>query len=228
MNKNYWVSFWQEYTSSLENADAQAEVLRTWEKQPISEELWEYTLAKVEDHLMLPSNGSLLDLCAGNGLIARFFASKGASVTAVDVASPLLERVKDVDRITAICSDVRDVTFNEGTFDRVILYAGVQYFSYRETIELLQKVFRWLKPGGRLYIGDIPDANRQWTFFDTPERQGVYFENKLAGKAIVGTWFRFSWLEKLASYVGFSETQFIEQDKEIYAKFRFDMLCLKS
>jgi len=223
MNDNYWVDFWKDYTTDITEKDEQSQVLRTFNKKPITKELWTFTLNKIDEVFKVNEGEKVLDLCSGNGLLSKHFLSKGASVVAVDISEELLKNVSNLPGIKPINSDIRLLEFEDNSFNKIILYAGIQYLNNKEAIVLLQRIYKWLKPGGVLLIGDIPDFNKRWKFFNTEERQHVYFDNLLIGKAIVGNWFESDWFYHLTKYIGFKEGEFLEQDnKLIYSSFRFD------
>ena len=228
MDNNYWVDFWKGYTATVTEKDEQSQVLRTLNKQPISKELWDYTLKNIDDIFVVRKDERILDLCSGNGLLAKHFVSKGASVVAVDISEELLKNIADVEHIDPIQSDIRLVDFEANSFHNIILYAGIQYLNYKEAITLLKNIFKWLKPNGTVLIGDVPDLKKRWSFYNTAERQKVFFDNTLTDKAIVGTWFESQWFEHLTGYLGFSEGKLMPQDERlIYAGFRFDFVYKK-
>lgn len=223
MNNNYWVDFWKTLTKHTGNKDEQTQVLRTLDKVPISKELWGFTLHEIDKYFKINTGDKILDLCAGNGLFAKHFVAKGCEVTAVDISSELLKNLESEQQIETILSDIRTIEFGDESFNHVFLYAGIQYLSEKEAIELMIKIYGWLKPNGILYIGDIPDFKKRWIFFDNQERRKVYFTNKLEEKAIVGNWFEKGWFKHLADFIGFQEEKYIQQhEKLIYSKFRFD------
>ncbi len=228
MTDNYWVEFWKEYTSDLEGKDEQSQVLRTFNKEPISEDLWVFTLQKVDEDFPVKRGNKVLDLCSGNGLLSKHFVSKGASVVAVDVSSQLLKNLEGEEDVEVIISDIRKLNFENETFDHILIYAGIQYLSESESIILIQQIYSWLKPNGVLFIGDIPNVDKKWNFYNTEDRQKVYFNNILEGKSIVGNWFSKEWYDHLKSFVGFKTGKFVPQDEKlIYASFRFDYVFKK-
>ena len=228
MDNNYWIDFWKSYTTSAIGKDEQSQVLRTLNKVPISKELWEYTLTKIDEVFNIIEGDHVLDLCSGNGLISKHFVDKGASVVAVDISIELLKSISNIHRIKTINSDIRSLDFEVNSFDKIILYAGIQYLSFKEAILLLKNIFKWLKPNGIVMIGDIPDFNRRWDFFNTNERQEVFYDNQLTGKSIIGNWFEIEWFDYLTNYLGFNEGKFIKQDKKlINANHRFDYFYKK-
>jgi len=226
--KEHWSNFWINYGKDIDNLDPQTQVLRTRNKQPISEDLWEYTLKLLESDIEIKANHSLLDLCSGNGLISEHLAKKVQSVTSVDISEGLIESLnsREISNIHTIVSDMRDVSFKSLEFDRVVWYAGIQYLKMEEIVRMFVKIREWMRPGGILFVGDIPDANKLWDYFNTPERKSVYFEGLATKKPIIGSWLTKEWLEHLAKSVGFTDVIVKDQDpKLIYSDFRFDLIA---
>lgn len=228
MKKDYWITFWKEYGEKYNDKDAHSQVLRTLNKKPISIELWEFTLKNIDEVFPIQTKETVLDLCAGNGLLSRHFVKKGASVVAVDVSKDLLEAIIETEEIQTIHSDIRDLHFENNSFDKIIIYAGIQYLNHKEAIVLLKNIYNWLKPGGIVFIGDIPDKSKLWDFYNTEERQKAYFNNVLNEVSIVGYWFDNSWFENLTTFLGFKEGTYLAQHEQlIYSNFRFDFLYKK-
>lgn len=225
----FWTEFWRNEAAKSKNADPQTQVLRTLDKKPVSPETWRSTVQFVLDQLELRSTHNVLDLCGGNGLFAREIAGHCNEVLVVDVCEELLENAVDDSRnIRCKQCDIRLLDFEPKRFDRIFFYAGVQYLSHAETTQLFVKLSSWLSDDGRLYLGDIPDQDKIWEFYNTPERRSVYFENIANHKAIVGTWYDHRWLENLAKYAGFRTADTIGQpNDQIYSWFRFDLVANK-
>lgn len=222
----YWEKFWVDYGEKSTVRDAQTQVLRTLNKKPIDNQLWQRTLGLIIDKLSLKSSYCVVDLCCGNGLISTKLAPLCKSVISVDVSSHLLSQI-DLEKnknITIINKNILELELPSNSFEIVLLYAGLQYFDNQEVIEIFRKAFEWLKPGGIFYVGDIPDHNKLWSFFSNEEREFAYFDSLKKGEPIVGNWFEVGFLEKLGRYTGFSSSEFIEQSVDmIYSFFRFDM-----
>ena len=228
MKYDYWAEFWSRYGQKGLSSNEQEQVLRTFNKRAIKPELWKFTLEDIDKKFPVGSDDDLLDLCCGNGLLARHYASKCRSITGVDISTKLIEVLekRDLDNVKTELADIRKVDFSKNMFSRILFYAGIQYLTEAESIDLFHKFVKWLRPGGLLFIGDIPDRRLIWTFYDTPDRQKIYFDNYVVGKDVVGTWFDRDWLEKLSKYAGFQRSKALNQHPNlIYAKFRFDLVC---
>ncbi len=225
---NYWPTFWNEHGHNAAKLDPQSQVFRTLNQLPIEQDAWQRTVEYVVSQFSLQANESILDLAGGNGLLAREMATLGHRITLVDVAAPLLDLATDFKGITTVCADMRDVDFEDQSFDHALLYAGLQYLTHAESAQLLKRVYRWLKPDGIIFLGDIPDVDRKWNFFDSSARRQSYFEGLQKGRPIVGTWFNRTWLQFLAEDVGFRKIKAVDQPpSQIYSWFRFDLWCQK-
>lgn len=230
LNPDYWPQFWQRHGIETRDQSRQIQVLRTLLRQPIQEEEWRLTLAWVRSKLSLEGGHDLLDLCCGNGLFAEDFFPSCDTITAVDVSDELLTPLKAIgsSKIRPIAADMRSVDFRPGEFDRVLWYAAIQYLTSAEALQVLLKTAEWLRPGGILYVGDVPDADCRWIFFNTPEREAAYFRSLLDGEPIVGNWFKKDWLCRAAAFAGFSSVQVLAQPEfMIYSKYRFDVLLVR-
>lgn len=224
---DFWQSFWITHGKESQNAEPQVQVLRTLNKQPVTPETFAAIIASVEELLRPEIGNDLLDLCCGNGMITKHFFDKARTVTAVDLSDELVSQITPVasDNIRAYAADARLVGFPENSFDRILLYAGLQYFSEVETIDLFARLRKWLRKDGLIVIGDIPDAMRRWNFFNSLEREGLYFDALKEGKPLVGYWFESEWLIRLARFAGFSSAEVCQQPEGLpYRHYRFDLV----
>jgi len=224
---DYWKSFWLLHGKENQNTEPQVQVLRTLNKQPVTPETFAAIMDSVSAMLKSEPDLDMLDLCCGNGLITKEFIGRVGSVTAVDLSEELVSKVKIgmSENVTTLAADARIVDFPESSFDRILLYAGLQYFSEIETVELFLRLRRWIREGGLVVLGDIPDSTRRWNFFNSLERENAYFEGLKSGKPLVGYWFDPSWLEKLANYAGFASAKLHPQPAALpYQHYRFDLV----
>ena len=224
---DYWKSFWLSQAKDSINTDPQLQVLRTLNKQPVSPQAFADIVDSIVAMLKPEVGNNLLDLCCGNGVITQELCNRFIAVTAVDLSKEFVAQISNgsAGMITAIAADARNIEFPENSFDRILLYAGLQYFSESETIKLFICLKRWIRRGGLVVIGDIPDATRKWNFFNSQERESDYFEALKAGNPIVGNWFEPSWLEKLSHYAGFmSVVTHCQPTSFPYQHYRFDLV----
>ncbi|MBF0146999.1 MAG: class I SAM-dependent methyltransferase [Magnetococcales bacterium] len=225
----YWEQFWNTNVA-LSHENPHSQVLRTVHKVPIDEQKWQFHLDEIEKTLTLAPDDTLLDLCAGNGLIAIPFSKKCRSVVAVDFSKKLLEKIHSGrhDSIQVILEDVRKVDLPNLAFSKGLLYGGLQYFSEREVLLIFEKIFASLMPGGVFLVGDVPDIDLFFSFYNKPEWVRACFDAMKSNTTSIGTWFKREILLEMARYVGFGQAKIINQHPGmINSRYRFDLLLIK-
>ncbi|MEM1404159.1 MAG: methyltransferase domain-containing protein [Pseudomonadota bacterium] len=230
MTEEYWSDFWRDQGRKSRGETAQQRVLRTTNRTTVSEDVWLRTVEHVCEQMDLSAGDRVLDVCAGNGLFSAEFADRGAEVLAVDVSQDLLDDVPLTEdgSIHTLCSDMRALEFPKDRFTHIFFYAAIQYLTQGEAAQLLRRCYDWLTPGGTLLIGDIPDLDRFWSFYNTPERRALYFAGLEEGRDVIGTWYDRHWYAYLGEEIGFETTKVMDQpDYQIYAHFRFDVVMRK-
>ena len=226
---DYWTTFWTS-DQRIEADDLHYQVGRTINGIPIEQQKWQFHLNEIEQTLHLNPHDTLLDLCAGNGLITMPLSLKCRSTTAVDISNTLLEKIDTrlYPSITVITDDVRNVSLPFKAFSKGVMYGALQYFSERETIGIFETIYRSLMQGGTFLIGDIPDIDRLFVFHSKPEWVKAYFDSVKNNTPAVGTWFKKEILMELAKYVGFSKAEIRSQHPDlINSHYRFDLLLTK-
>lgn len=226
-DNNYWIDFWNK-NNIINKNNVHEKVGRTIKGVPIKEEQWKDVINDLENQLELNKNDDVLDIAAGSGALSIPFSKIVNSVIAVDISEKLINDLNGIENIKTILADARSIEFNEAQFSKIILYFALQHFSEKETMLLFKKIYKWLKPGGFFYIGDIPDSDKKFEFFNNRERESAYFNSILTDEPIIGTWFNKEFLEKLGIFIGFKQATLIEQPEEyINAHYRFDILLRK-
>lgn len=114
-----------------------------------------YDMAQVFDAFyrrLPPGAGHVLDLGCGAGEpMARLFIARGWCVTGVDIAPAMLGlAAQTVPQMTRIQADMREVDLPDAGFDAVTLIYSLFHLPRDEHPALFAKLFRWLRPGGRL------------------------------------------------------------------------------
>ncbi len=97
----------------------------------------------------------VLDVPCGFGRHARFLARRGIMVVGVDLSRAMLAEARRSGpeaRLSFVRADMRRLAYR-GEFDAVLnLYTSFGYFSPRENRDVLRRMARALKPGGRILI----------------------------------------------------------------------------
>ena len=225
-----WKDYWIKQARASISDPLQSQVLRTINKQPIADAEFQGILHDIEDKLAPGKNDTLLDLCCGNGLITTYLSPRCRQIIAVDLAEEFTRQMdlSKFPNITPLVGDVREVQFEDASFDRILMYAGIQYLTYKETINLFESAHDWLKKGGTFLIGDVPDQMRLWNFSNTPERQAAYFNAIKNDSPAIGTWFEPQWLINLGRYAGFDKAEALSLPGTLpFSAYRFDLLLAK-
>jgi ubiquinone/menaquinone biosynthesis C-methylase UbiE len=176
----------------------------------------------------LSQEDSLLEIFCGNGTFTIPFSKLCQSVVAVDFSRRLVGAInREAPTVKTVVSDVRDVSFEPESFSAALAYAGLQYLSEEETVALVFKLRTLIKPGGRVFIGDVPDAGRRKDFFQGAEDRAQHFNHIRMGTDTIGTWYDRGFLVELFDTYGFM-AEIREQPKEqLNSESRFDVLAVR-
>jgi ubiquinone/menaquinone biosynthesis C-methylase UbiE len=80
-------------------------------------------------------------------------------IVGVDYAPSMVKRCKELfPQVDVTTAEVRNLPFQKDTFDKIVCFSVFQYFPDLEySKEALAEFIRVCKPGGRVFIGDVPD-----------------------------------------------------------------------
>jgi SAM-dependent methyltransferase len=95
----------------------------------------------------LEHGSRVLDLGAGDGRLAAALAGSGHRVTAVEP----FRAVPAVPGITVLRESVEEVELPEQSFDAAVVWHVLEHLE--EPLAALERVRRWLVPGGRVLVG---------------------------------------------------------------------------
>ena len=226
-------AFWDDYWMSgelLEQENELAQVGRTVNRVPVDRAQWQRQVEAIADMLELQPEDEVLDLCAGNGLIARPISKKCRSVTAVDISEALLSRIDafKYPNIEVVVEDLRSVKLPSGRFSKGLMYGALQYFSDAEVLGLFDKIRDSLREKGLFLVGDILDLDRLLDFYNTPERVRAYLDSLRDRSPGIGFWFKREILVEMGRYAGFSKVQALNQQSAMTnSHYRFDLLLVR-
>ena len=97
----------------------------------------------------LPAGGSVLDAGCGAGLPIAHRLSQKFQVTGVDFSETQIDLARqNVPNAEFICQDLTTVDFPEASFDAICSYYAIIHVPREEHQALLQKFYKFLKPGG--------------------------------------------------------------------------------
>ncbi len=151
--------------------------LQTGQQAAIDAPLVLELVAKTAQRHLRPGNVVLDIGCgAGNFTLRVLQETNGLECHLVDLSDPMLTRAQKrvseagVASVATYQQDLRELCFVDNTFDCIL--AGAVLHHLRDENDwktTFAKLYRWLKPGGRLYVADL-------AFFDVPEAQEVMWQ----------------------------------------------------
>lgn len=225
----YWYNFWNQRRNVCTGCP-QKDVWRTRNGAPVTEAQWERTIEYIANLIGLKSRDTLIELCCGNALILGQLADRCAKATGVDFSRILLEQAQEMfpNAFEMLHGDVLEIDLPDNSEDVALIYFAIQHFNQKDAVRLIQKTVNLLKPGGRLLVGDIPDASKLWQYLDKPEYRKDYIQRILECRPMIGTWFDREFFEAVGEYLGGVDAEVFEQpDFLINANERFDVLYTK-
>jgi len=119
----------------------------------------------------IKDNFNILDLGCGNGRLLKSLleADKKFSYTGVDFSNELIEQAKkQFPNFNFQLSDIREADFKAKSFDMIFSIATFHHLeNKKERQEILDKIYKWLKPGGYLFMTnwDLQQKKYWKTFF---------------------------------------------------------------
>ena len=129
--------------------------LRLNDREPV-DQMHRFEASAARHLLDCPAGAQVLDMCCGIGGHSVELARAGLQVTGYDLSEVLLERCRrrarenEVD-VEWVRGDIREMPF-ESQFDAAVCFNNSLggFESEEENLRVLQRLYRALKPGGRL------------------------------------------------------------------------------
>ena len=143
-------------------------------------------LREADAHLLGDVRGRrILEVGAGAAAAARWLATQGAQVVALDLSAGMLRHAQDAAaatgvRIPLVQADAMRLPVHTGAFDLAFTAFGAVPF-VEDSAVVMREVFRVLKPGGR-WVFSVTHPMR-WIFLDDPGEGGLvaihsYFDRR--------------------------------------------------
>lgn len=108
-----------------------------------------------------PAGAVAVDLGAGSGQITVPLAESCSSVLAIDVSARLLEHLQTkaaadgIDNIRCLTHPIETLELSSGSVDLVVSNYALHHLRDVDKERVLSRAYRWLRPGGRIVIGDL-------------------------------------------------------------------------
>lgn len=136
--------------------------------------------------VLLTTGKKVLDIGGGAGFDAKYLSDKGCIVTSIDLSEKLLEIARQIaPKVEFIKMDMRDMTFDDATFDGVWASASLLHIPKSEIKGVIGKIYSILKHKGVIYLGfkqgegekfvtnegkgNLPGVKRFFSFYSAEE-----------------------------------------------------------
>jgi 2-polyprenyl-3-methyl-5-hydroxy-6-metoxy-1,4-benzoquinol methylase len=191
---------------------------------------------EVENAIGNLKDKKICDVGSGTGITSAYLAARGAKLTLVDISQKALDFQKKYfgsKQLTAkYCKqDAFNMKFAANSFDAVWNGGVIEHFSDEQKVEMMEKMWKLVKPGGVLLITapnahDLPfmaakkilQWRKKWAFgFEddlTAERlkglaqkAGIINYSVYAYNPIIGWWF-FPFGHELTNFLGLNKIRF--------------------
>lgn len=225
---------WQEYWNQLarDHTNHHAQVARFMGEKPVNDQIIDDIAGHIAAMLDLKPDQQLLDVCCGNGVITQKLAEKCLQVVGVDISEEQLSAAGQKaisENIVYQYGDVIDLTdYVRGEFDKISMYFSFQYLdSYRKGKKAISQMIQLLRPGGEIFIGDVPDYDRLANFYPSSWDRFKYHTNQLLGRSLMGKFWKESEIHSICENLGIRYAK-MEQPRHLpYAGYRVDYLIWK-
>ncbi len=224
-----WEDFWNQ---QAEATDAGSQVGRVNTGAQSQEALLERIAAHIVRSLDLQPTDELLDVCCGNGTLTHLLAPQVDSCLGVDLSEKLIAKAKasnSLEKLHFSRANALQLSGLGRSFNKINLYFSFQYFEdFDSGLRVLSEMNALLRPGGRIFIGDTPDARRWSAYYNNPLKKLRYYYQKTRGTEPMGKFWHPQEFERMAEWLGLQVEIHPEPADLPYAWYRFDAIFLKA
>ena len=232
---NAWEDFWKEWrkTKVETEEDLYFQVGKTFNKKPISKEIFDRVTENIIDILALNSNDVLVELCCGNGLCTYEFRDKVKQIIAVDFAPHLIEAAKEFKsapnieyRLGSVFDFLEEFTTNWTSIpSKYLMNDSLAYFTPMDLENILTHIINISGNNFTFLIRGVPNDLLKWNFYCTDEWKARYLENVKKGDTTndgLGRWWTPAEIEQSCTSLNL-KCEIHDQPVEI-SNFRMDII----
>jgi len=105
----------------------------------------------------------ILEIGAGTGtIVAALNNNRRYKLYGIDFSKKMVEYAKKncprIEIVTRNILSIRDIPFEGGKFDVIIMAALIHLFPYKDAAKLLSRIKNWLNPNGLIYIDTTKES----------------------------------------------------------------------
>ena len=220
------------YSRTFKDDDFLRQTMRTINGKPVPDEQLNLVRERIDSSLSLEKRDHVLDLCCGNGHLAKPFLTKVESYTGVDSSENLIRVAKiylaNPPKVNFICQDanlfIKSIG-NENNFTKMLWYGSCQYFRDEEVLHILKILNKKSIRLSHIFIGNLPDRDHYNLVLKDEQKTDDYLNNHLT---VFGKWRSKDYLSSLAINAGW-KTEILENDNSYHGKhYRYDLRLSRS
>ena len=122
---------------------------------------WQKLTSYFIDRLELKKTDDVLEVGCGSGAFLNEIKNV-QSISGVDYAKDAINKVKKIMEGNFHVSEAARLPFDDKSFDIIISFSVFFYFNnFDYASEVVDEMLRTLKPGGRIFIGEINDVEKK-------------------------------------------------------------------
>ena len=187
------------------------------------------TVMHIRTQLDLKPSDVLVDVCCGNGLLSKALSKHCKKVYAVDQSAALIDEAKKYRHADTIhyhvapASDFADQLPEKA--DKVLLFFAFQYFeSVNAGMRVIEELSKSVKPGGLIFLGDIPDKKALFKFYNNPVKLLRLLKDTIMNTNMMGKFWSEKELNLICEKAGLEGHYQKQPPQLLYAHYRFDYL----
>jgi SAM-dependent methyltransferase len=154
------------FDASARSGDRMLAIHFTDGGRPLPDSVYDAIYRHVDRLLRFTAHDRVLEVGTGSGLLLERIARGVALAHGTDISAEILELVPSAPNVRVEQMDSDDLCFPDGSFDKVVLNAVIQFFPDKAYAQrCLAEMVRVCRPGGMIYIGDIFNAYLKEEYF---------------------------------------------------------------
>ena len=228
MRSEYWREQWNK--SAKENEDVR--FISGWGDRTFQEML--FGITDVTKKLDLESGDRLLDVGCGAGLFEIALTHWVKKIYGIDYSKEMVRIAKKnaqkYDNIITEQGDIRNLPFEDESFDKVLVNSVIQYLNNLGEVErAFEELKRITKKEGRILVSMNLDANKKKDYFAGYYKLGLSKEEikKKIDDSNKALWFDRNKLKDIGEKIGFKAIV-LDMDKDVWqSKYFFDLLLIE-
>ena len=139
-------------------------------------------LDHIREGLALTGSGCLLDLGCGGGWLLDRLSDSADRAIGCDISREMLKNARP--GLTLLNADACCLPFKDSSCDRVLCYfVFINFMDLNDVEKAVGEILRVLRPGGRAFIGQLPDRSQSRVYDAEKERYTAYCERRFKIKA---------------------------------------------